>query len=178
LATIRERKGRFGVKISRNRITICQTFSTLETAKLWAAYKEDLLDEMDAFNPPKQQMITLEDAINFKIDNAIKDGLNTRSITDIRNLKVDFSTFLQRFMHEITYDDLINHCKKISKIQVKLGGSAVNEKSGKYSMPSPITIVNKLKRLSTVYSNLNENNVDIENIALKCVNELSKNLRK
>jgi hypothetical protein len=178
LATIRERKGRFGVKISRNRITICQTFSTLETAKLWAAYKEDLLDEMEAFNPPKQEMITLEDAINFKIDNAIKDGLSTRSVTDIKNLKIDFNAFLQKYMHEISYDDLIAHCKKMSKIQVKFGGSVGNEKSGKYSMPSPITIINKLKRLSTVYSNLNENNVDIDNIALKCVNELSKNLRK
>lgn len=177
MASIVKRGNSYRVKVSRNGKEYNQSFSNFNTAELWGKYKDDLIHEMAAFKVPESQLITLLDSIDLKIERCISDKLTERSIIDIRNLKNDFKELLDYQMSDLTQEVLENFCNKYIKTIITIGGGK-NEDSGRKTHPSTATILSKLRRLSGVYSNLIDNGIKIQNMALLVANKIRNNLDK
>lgn len=177
MASIEKRGDSYRVQVRKKGREFTHSFSNLETAELWGKYKDDLLNEMQAFNAPKSQMITLTDAIELKINRAKSDNLTHRSIVDLINLRNDFHELLDMTLFEITKEVLVNFCKNYLNSVVVVGGNR-KENTGRKTNPSIQTMLSKLRRLSSVYGNLIENGINIENMAITVSNILNKGNRE
>ena len=173
MASIRFRDGKYRVQIRKRNIELSRTFDDLETAELWSKYKENLIDEMDAFEAPKEEMITLLDAIEMKLKS--NTSTDKKSIQDIQNIKVHFSKFLTMDMNSIKFEDLKEHGIEMFKTDIRVGGSRDNENTGVIRKPSSVTVTKRFAYLSTVYSNLIAMGINIENVALRVKTYLDKN---
>lgn len=161
MASFRERKGRHEAIIRRKNLFLSASFSTKEDAELWAAYKEDLIDQIVAFEPPLEQIITLGDAIQMRVDTAKEKG--TSDIGDIKILFQSFEKYIDLPIQEISYDDLANHFEYLMTVPVKRGGNPNNLEAGLKTMPSMYTTFRKFSYLSTVYEHLIKEGVRIQN---------------
>lgn len=85
---------------------------------------------------------------------------------DLQALHVVFAKFKDRLINEITYDELVLFCKEYLSTPLTKGGSQKNG-TGRLIMPSKMTLLSKLRRLSSIYSNLIDNGIPVENIAIK-----------
>jgi len=164
---IENRNGRFRVNIRRKGIDLAATFEKEEDAILWINYKHYLIDMINAFDPPLKEMISLRDAIELKIKKLSEKGVDTKTLSDYKNILVYFEKFSTKSVGEITYTDLINHFEYLMTQPIKRGGFIGNDQTGHKKLPSSTTIFRKFAYLSTVYQMLIEDGVDIENIAIK-----------
>lgn len=171
MASIEVRNGRFRAIVRRKGKEISHTFSTRETAELWGKYKDDLINDMSAFDVPENELITLEQAIDMKLDAMRKVYLDKRSIDDIFNLKELFNDFLKFKLSDITEDIYKDFSEKFMRSIVTRGGNKKNG-TGLMKLPSLSTLKTKFRRLSTVYSNLINNGIKLENIPLKILGKL------
>jgi len=160
------RSGKYRARIFTKGHDITHTFADKKTAELWIAYKEDLINQIEAFNPKSTDLVEFGDAIDLKISEALKDGLVDRSITDLKELHNVFASFKGRMISDITYEDFMKFCKDYLSTPVVRGGFKANG-SGRSTMPTKQTLLSKLRRLSGVYSNLINNGIPVENIPVK-----------
>jgi DNA repair protein RadC len=128
MASIEQRGSRFRVTIRKKGITINKTFSSAESAELFAKYKEDLIDEIEAFDPPLKDMITLHQAIDLKLDIMRKELRDARSISDIEYIKNWFSEFLDKSVSELSYEVLMAKALEMLNGTVFRGGNIMNGK--------------------------------------------------
>ena len=163
MANIQERSGKFRVSIRKKGTELSATFSDLETANLWANYKENLIDEIEAFKVPMGEMITLGDAIELKVEKASQDKLDVRSVQDIKNLARDFYALIDTPINKIYFGSLKLACLSLLERPTRIGGKSEN--SGRQVIPSVQTILSKLRRLASVYSNLKEYDIKTNNTA-------------
>ncbi len=174
MATIKETNGRFSVKVRKNHTNIGRTFGDLETAQLWGKYKESLTEEIAAFEVGSNKLLTVKDAIELKVTDCINQGLAERSVQDIKNLQYDFSLLVEKNICEISYDEFLKFA--LSMLKTPITKSKSKDKSeGFKSKPSKITIVNKFRRLSSVYTLLIEKGIDVNNHPLKVATYILKN---
>lgn len=174
MASIRERKIENGVSytvdIRKKNINITKTFRNKKDAELWATWKEDLIDNMEAFDVKVEHMITLEDAIGLKVKELIDKG--SKEINDTHYLTRDFNCFINKYLHEISFDDYNNLCQKMLKKEILVGGKRGVEGSGRKAIQSPATVLRKFVVLAAVYSYLIKQGFDIENHPQKVVSQL------
>lgn len=165
MATIAERDGRFRVMIRRKNIEISSTFSNLQTAEIWAKYKEELIDNIEAFDPPLKEIITLKDAIELKIRDAEEKG--KKDIGDFKILLECFNKFLDIEIGKITYIDLLEYFELMMQTPITRGGIKNDPTTGLKKIPSIHTTFRKFSYLSTVFELIKSKGVEIENVALK-----------
>jgi hypothetical protein len=167
MASIEERNGRYRVSIRKKGIEISQTFSNLETAKLYERYKEDIIDEMHAFDVKDKDLITIEEAIRLNIERVEKECSDSKNISDNNLWEENLRDILEQPISCLTYEFLMNKANEMLSSIIKRGGSRKIENSGRLVQSSPATVLRKFRVLSTVFSNLIKNGVEIENHALK-----------
>lgn len=154
---------------------VSASFSNKETAELWAAYKEDLIDQIKKFEVPLEDMINLETAIDMKVENMVNENFDKKSIGDVEILKNTFSEFLDRSLVSISYDELFKKMGTMLNTIVKKGGHG---EKGDKRVQSPLTVLKKFGCLSSVYSMLISNGMNLENHALKIMAILRKMSKK
>ena len=160
------RNGKYRARVCINKEVVTHSFADKNTAQLWVRYKSELLNEIKAFNPPATEILLFFDAIELKMRRAIKDNLADRTITDIKELYTVFAVFKDKYIHEITLEDFTKFANTYLETPTLKGGNRKNG-TGKLVMPTAPTLRSKFNRLSGVYSNLQENGIEIENLAQK-----------
>lgn len=166
MANIRvNESGNYTANIRKKSVNITQTFKRKEDAELWVIYKEDLIEQINAFDPPLQEIITLQDAIELKIKDAIEKGVV--ELENFKHLPIIFEKFCSLNLNKILYDDLLAYFDELMKIPVRQGGSKNDKSSGSIRLPSIHTTFRKFGYLSTVFQLVKEQGVNIDNPALK-----------
>lgn len=176
MASIEERNGSFRVNIRKKGVEITRTFKERHTAELWALWKEDLIDNMNAFDVKVERTLTLADAIGLKTQELIDKG--SIEIQDIHNINEVFKPFISKFLYEITLNDYNEHCRLMLSSEVIRGGKKGVEGTGKKVIQSPQTVLRKFVILASVYSYLIKKGFDIENHPQKVVTQLRESLKK
>lgn len=177
MPSITERSGVFKVRVSCKEKKLHATFHDRETAELWGYYKESLFNEINAFDVPSNELISLDDAIELKIRACIENKLDNRTIMDIRELKKLFIEFKNKPIKEVTFEDLVHFCDKFMNTPTFRGGLR-SRNTGTPIMPTAQTLLSKLRRLSSVYSNIIENGIPVENIPQKVGAYLNDRIKK
>jgi hypothetical protein len=174
---VRKRKnGNHELVIRKKGISLSRTFKTREDAELWAAYKEDLIHNIDAFDVPLKDMITLEVALKMKLDSLQAQGKDSRDFQDLRKC---FLEFVDLPLSHLKYDVLMQYMKKMSESQIRRGGDRKNPgTSGILVDISSSTLISRISVLSTVINFAIENGVNVENDAYKVCQYLRANLKK
>lgn len=165
MATIRSKRGKYQVEIERNDVLIYKTFSSKETAELYKRYREDLEEEMKNFDIPKDKLITLDSAIDYKLELLEDAKSDPKTIGDTIGLKNYFSEFLDFPVSEITKEMLKEKVDLMLTQIVRRGGFQKIESSGRMSIQSPATVKRKMSYLSAVYSSLSTLGVTVHNPA-------------
>lgn len=153
------------ILIRRKGIQMSATIRDEETRKLWVAYKEDVIDQMYYFDVPLQEMITLKDAIELKVKELEKSCKDQRTVGDVKRLEVDFKEFLEIPLNKIKYDTLMEKVKNMLKSTVFYGGDGKGK--GDERIQSSTTVLRKIRVLCTVFSNMINQGVNVENPALR-----------
>lgn len=171
MASIEERKNNDGsisyrVQIRKKGIDMSKTFKDLETAKLFEWYKENLIDEMEAFEVPKSELFTLQDGYELKIKCMNEAG--TYSSKYFLDLKRDYeaiSAYIPKdtYLYKITFQDLDNLAKSLVQEILKVGGNQHDKTTGKDIQCSPRTAQRRLMCISSIYSILQQKGVNIKN---------------
>lgn len=162
------------VQIRRKDRVLASTFRDKETAEMWAHYKESLIDEIEAFEVPKEELVTFKDMIELKVKEAIESKTSPRYIKDLRNDMEEFSNRLgrDRFVNEISYEELFEVVKGMIGEKTKIGGTKSDITTGSPVNRSPASVRRKLASYSTCITVLQKNGLNIDNIALKIMNWL------
>lgn len=179
MATIEKQKKKYGSISYRVRIQkkgfleISKNFNNEEDAKLFAAWKEDIMDQIESFNPDMKELMTLGAAIDLKEIQLREKGANIKDgIADIQRLKKQFEKFLDISLCNITYENYITHANLIIKTPVKHGGDPKNINTGVLRLPAKKTILSRFNVLQSVYSYMNELGINIENHPNKIIKYL------
>jgi hypothetical protein len=183
MATIQERKQKDGIvsfklQIRRKNVEIHKTFHTKEDAEIYAFYKERLIDNIENFDIPIEERITLKQIFEIKLKDS--QNLAKRSILDMENAFNLLNKFLDvsRFIHEINYQDWEISAQEMFKTDVYMGAKT---EAGKRKM-SPLTLRRNFACYSSAYSNAIAKGFNIENMPLKImqnfINPLINELKK
>jgi hypothetical protein len=167
MATIKERKGRFSCSIRKRNGELNATFSSKETAELWARYKEDLIDEISSFNPEIEEMFTLGEAISFKEQETKDRNLDKKTQNDIYNLYREFEDVLHVPLKHIDLDYYIKKAERMLNTIVRKGGARLKPGTGLARQQSPSTVLRKFTYLGGVYSLMQKRGLKIENLPQK-----------
>lgn len=173
MATIRQVSGNFRAHIRKKGIELSATFKHQEDAELWALYKEDLIDSIQAFDMPLKEGITLQDAIELKMSK-IEINSSKKEFNEYTILLKFFEEFCPKSIGDIKYVDLVKCYEEKIKTPIYRGGTGKNDETGIKKLPSHLTILKKFAYLSTIYQMLIEDGVDLENIALKVMQFIKK----
>lgn len=166
----------FSVSIRRKGHNITKTFSDKETAELYAKYKEALIDEMENFDVPKKDLITLDSAIECRLEELLNAKADRRTVLDVKGLRGFFPEFMNLTLSELTYEMLKNKIEKMMVEPIRRGGD--RDKTGKLILQSPVTIRRKVAMLSSIYSLMIKKGVDCENIPLRILSFLHEIIKK
>ncbi len=170
MASIEKRKnsdGSFSYRLSirKKNFEIYQTFYTEEDAKLYEFYKERLIDNMEAFEVPLKDRVTVEQIFELKIKEISE--YSPRNISDV-NLSLDrIKQFFtnKKFINEFSFDDWLNFAKNLYGSDVFRGGKT---EKGKRKM-SIATLRRIFAVISSVYSNAIAMGIELENHPLKVI---------
>lgn len=171
MASITLKDGKYRVQIRKKNQEISKSFSQKEDAELYAKWKEDLIDQIDNFSPSPEELLTLDSAIDMKVKDAEEKGLDFRTITSLKGLKVHFADELHRSLNELSYDFLLSKAKVFMQTEVKHGGCYST--GGNLKMPSVKTVSNRFRYLSTVIGFANMNGFSFQNHSLAILNYLN-----
>jgi hypothetical protein len=175
MATLRNRSGKFYVMIrKKGHPTLHRVFSNKEDAEIFAYWKEDILEQITNFEPPLEELITLDTAIEMKIQEATNQKLGKKTIKDIKDLKNYFANLLDQSLFSISYENLMCAYNELSKKEIRRGGSII--KGGIYKLPSQKTLRNRFAILSSVYSLMIKKGVKIVNHPLNILSFIKDKL--
>tara|TARA_R110000868_G_scaffold287225_2_gene547628 strand:+ start:825 stop:1385 length:561 start_codon:yes stop_codon:yes gene_type:complete len=184
MATIVENKlkdGIFSYKLQirkPNHPEIFKTFNTREDAEIYAFYKERLIDNMENFEVPIEQRITLKQVFELKIQDSKE--LAKRSVLDMENAFNLIHDLLDynRFVYNITLEDWEKTAKSMYDLDVFMGAKT---EAGKRKM-SPLTLRRNFACASAAFSTAIGKGFKIENHPLKIlqtfINPMLKDLKK
>lgn len=166
MATIEERPQKNGtlsyrVSIRRKGVEIQKTFKLKEDAELYGFYKDRLIDNMENFEVPIDQRISLKQIMELKLE-LVKEK---RARDEIESAFERMYPILPKhnFAHEITYNDWLNAIKKLHEIPVYQG--VKKEKTKR--MPSISSIRRWIANLSSAFSYAISLGINIENHPMK-----------
>lgn len=167
MASIDKRKGKdettFRVSIRRKGVEIFKSFKTEEDAKLYAFYKERLIDNMEAFEVPLGERITLTEIFDLKINSI--NGYNRRTFNDLDMSFKKCKRFLpnKKYYHQFTEADWLE-CAK----QIYAEDSWKGSKENKIKI-SPITLRRVLANVSAAVSHCISLGIALDNLPLKII---------
>jgi len=163
MGTIRIKDGRYSAAVRiKNKQLYC-TFGDKETAELWVKYKEDLLNNMAAFDPSLQELVRLEDAIDLKLKEIDEKDGSARERHEIRLLKNYFRDFLDENIGDITTNMLLQRASEMLHETVKKGGRKDDPTTGIIRQTSPATVRRKFAMLSIIFSYMIKKGINITN---------------
>lgn len=174
MATITKKGNSFHVAIRKKNYQASATFGDRETAELWAKYKEEIYNEMPAFDPPLEEMFTLSDAIELKVKKLKENDANKKTIQDTMNLQIAFEQIIDIPICEITLDHLSKICERMLNSIVQRGGYQGKGKAVQQSVP---TVHRKFRYLSVVFSLMQEQGLKITNHPLQILRKLEEKMR-
>lgn len=163
MAKIEERSGRFRAMIRKKGVEISKTFSSRDMAELWARYKEDLIDNMDAFDVDIKDRVSVKELFELKLKTFETE--RSKHDTDYTFSRISEFLDVSRCMKEIGYDEWIDIAKRIYEKPVYRG--AVKEKNKKKM--SPVTLRKILASLSAVVSHAQSLGIALDNHPLKVI---------
>jgi len=175
MASIKIINGRYYVQVRKKGKTNCASFADKETAELWGKFKEDIIDEMEAFDFQVEYTITLEEAVQKKRAEYLKRNVDKKSLTDLDALERDFSEFLKTPLHNISDAMLIDKLNNMKRQPVFKGGRQ-DGKTGIKSIQAPATLLRKFRILASVYSFLIQNGAKLSNPAQHIVNRIKMSI--
>lgn len=153
----------YRVSIRKKGIDIYRTFHTEEDAKLFEFYKERLITNMNNFDIPLRQRVTIGQLFELK-ENSMAEG---RSKYDIGLCKQRcVSHFQERFVVDISLDDWRNFCKNLLNTDVFRGGKT---ERGKRKM-SFGTVRKIFANISSCISYARNLGIEVENHPLTIIN--------
>ena len=160
------------IKKTSLRATGYATFADKETAELWCKFKENIINEMAAFEVKGVDLITLKDAIDLKIkDLETKDKKD--SINDTKIVIKEFKDFLHIPVNKITSEMLMVRVKEMQKEFVYKGGSG-DGKSGIRSLQSHGTILRKIRNLSSIFGFILSQGAEFINPTISVLNRIKE----
>lgn len=153
----------FRVQIRKQNMEISKQFHTKEDAEIYAFYKEKLIDNMESFEVPIEERITLRQIFELKSKDSMH--LHKRTLLDIENGLVFLSKFMNvdKFVNKINYQDWEQAAHKIYNTDVYRGAKT---ETGKRKM-TPITLRRYFATFSSVFSHAIAKGFNIENTPLK-----------
>lgn len=176
MAHIRKQGNSWNVQIRKTGFSaLSASFMKKEDAELWAAYKEDLYENMRNFDPPLAETMTLLDAINFKYNDCVEKNLDAKTLSSIKVLIEYYSELVDKDMHSITYDDILNNFNNAQGSIVARGGRRENG-TGHKRQVSVNTLLSRLRALSSVFSHAIERGCKIPNVCTQVIAYIKKNL--
>lgn len=178
MGTISERKGKFRAVIRKKNREMNATFSDRTTAEIWVKYHEDLIDNMENFQVPAENLITIGDCIQFKIEDLIAKNFPKRTIQDFEKCGIEFRELMDCPLGELTPDMVRDMSTKMLSSTVRRGGSRNNENSGVIGVSSPATVLRKLRVLASAISFMIEKGANITNAAQIVVNQVKMSIIK
>jgi hypothetical protein len=171
MATIQKLKDTYRVQIRRKGKCISACFKDLDIAKLWADYREDILDELKEFEPPSHELITLKVAIELKYRDMETKNMDKKTMQDILNIEKWFPTISSLQLGKINITTLEPIYQSMFGQIVRKGGRG-DLNSGKKTIQTPATIFRKLTYLSTVFNFVIDKGVDVKNPVIPFLNQL------
>jgi len=165
MASIQNRDGKYRVQVRVNKQQLSSSFSDKETAELWGRYKEDLIHEIEAFDVPSSQLISLQDAVEMKAKSM--EGKSTKTLQDTRNTTTQFPIYLNRSIDSVSYDDLKDFTINMLSEKVAHGGVPDVKLRTHTRSISIRTVIKRLQYLGTIYSYLIGQGINLDNVALK-----------
>jgi len=169
MATIEKRiskdgKTSYRVNIRKKGIEIMRTFYDKETANLFVYYKENLINNMQNFEVPLQNRITLLQIFELK-ESAMDDK---SSLNHIKNAKIKLCDYFKEkiFYNEISLEEWIEAAKFLYTTDVYKGAKTENSKR----KMSANTLRNIFAYASAAISYAQNKGIEIENNAQKVMN--------
>jgi hypothetical protein len=155
------------VQIRRKDAEFTAGFREESDAKLWAWYKERLLDNMSAFSPANGEMITIGDAVDLKIQ-----SISGPSAKDLKSLFSTYPEWMGVPLTSLTSKMILEKTRQQLTEKVRRGGNPKDPSTGHLRQVSPATIAGHLRRLSSVYGYMIEQGVDILNPCAPALSEI------
>ena len=151
----------YRIKIRKKGIEIMKSFSNEEDAKLYIFYKERLIENMNHFDVPLQDRVTLEQL--FELKKKACAGYDRRTLNELDNVFNRVNSFLgeNKFFHQISYDEWFSIAKSVYDMDIFRGS-----KKNIIKM-SPLTFRRYFATLSSVVSHAVSLGIAIENHPLK-----------
>ncbi len=166
---------RYHARIRKKGKTLYQAFDDRETAELWMKFKENLIDEMDAFDFQAEKTITLKEAIDLKSLEFTKNNVDKKSFSDLAIILKEFSEWSNTPLNEITEDMLMDKLNLMKDRCVFRGGKQ-DGKSGVKVIQSSATLLRKFRMVAAIYSHLIQNGAKISNPAQHVVNRIKMSI--
>lgn len=169
MAVIQKRKNGDGfsyrVQIRKKGTEIYKSFITEEDAKLYAFYKERLIDNMAAFDVPLKLRVNLRQIIELKISSL--DKTPKRAAEEFETAYARVSKYIKenKFIIDISMDDWLNIAKSMLQDDVFYGSKTEN---GKRKM-SLLTLRRYFANISSAISYAQSQGIEIDNLPLKVI---------
>lgn len=167
MASIEKRVGKeettYRVAIRRKGIEIYKSFKTEEDAKLYVFYKERLIDNMEQFEVPLSERITLSEILDLKIG-SMKD-YDKRTLNDMEMSFKKCKRFLpdKKYYHQFTENEWLECAKQLYQEDSWRGSRSNTLKI------SPITLRRILANVSSAVSHCISLGIALDNLPLKII---------
>lgn len=156
------------VGLRKNGIDISKTFYSEEDAKLYAFYKERLLDNIKAFDVSLKDRVTLKQIFEMKIESIV--NIDKKELNSFKNACERFCEVFKDkfFLCEITLDDWKRAAKSIYEKDVFRGSKTEKNKR----KMSPTTLKRIFAYASSSITHAQSKGIDLENHALKVIQQI------
>jgi hypothetical protein len=167
MASIDKREGKegdtFRVLIRKKGIEISKSFKNEEDAKLYAFYKERLIDNMEFFEIPLKERITLNEIVDLK-RRTIQE-YDKRTINDLDSSFKRCMRFLpqKKYYSDLTEEDWMNCAKNLYAEDSWKGSKANTLKI------SPVTLRRIFAMISCAISHCQSLGIALDNLPLKII---------
>lgn len=174
---IREKSGKNGisycVEIRKKGTQIYKTFYSREDAELYDTYKTNLIQNMENFEVPIQDRVTLAQLYELKE----KQISEPRAVAELRTSLEKINECIKKhtFINELTYEDWEECLKNLENTKVYVGAEKkINERN-----PSLSTLRRYLANTSSVISYANSLGIPVKNHALTVIQtHLNKKIKE
>lgn len=167
MASVIKRVGKeettYRVAIRRKGIEIFKSFKTEEDAKLYAFYKERLIDNMEQFDVPLSERITLSEILDLKIGSIAE--YDKRTLNDMEMAFKKCKRFLpnKKYYHQFTEQEWRSCAEQIFSEDSWKGSKSNTLKI------SPVTLRRIFANISAAISHCQSLGITLDNLPLKII---------
>ena len=167
MACIEKRPSKEGISyrvaIRRKGTEIYKSFKTEEDAKLYAFFKERLIDNMEAFEVSLNERITLEQILDLKLESIKEYDKRTISDMEMAFRKIVQTLPSKKYYHEFIEDNWLECAKSIYEQDSYRGSKSNTIKI------SPVTLRRIFANISSAVSHCQSLGINLDNLPLKII---------